>query len=239
MDNTLILITARSGSKGIPNKNIKLLGGLTLLEYKIKTALSLTEAQNIWLNTDSELYAEIGKRHKITIPFLRPKALADDSASSIDVILHTIKFFEEEKLNFKYICLFEPTSPFVYYNDVKMAYNYLLKTKEAKAIVATKIVRPNTMFVQDNAKFLKKVSLNIKKIQSLNRQNFKEQITPSGGFYISEINHFKKYKTFYTNKTLTYNLPSGCDLEIDEPIDFKLAEFYLENKLINISKIFK
>lgn len=239
MENVLFLITARSGSKGVPNKNILVLDKIPLLAYKIKTALSIADSSNVWLNTDSEEYAEIGNKYKATIPFLRPKNLARDGSSSIDVLLHTIDFLKKNNKDYKYICLLEPTSPFVYYNDIENAYQKLITSKEAKAIVATKEVRPNCMFIQNDAEYLKKLSSNLKKIFKLNRQSLKRQITPSGGFYITEIEYFIKHKTFYTNRTLSYNLPIGCDLEIDEPIDFKMAEFYLENNIIDIKKVFK
>jgi len=239
MENVLFLITARSGSKGLPNKNILNLNKLPLLAYKIKTALSIADCSNVWLNTDSERYAEIGNYYNATIPFLRPKNLARDGSSSIDVILHTIDFLKKNNKDYKYICLLEPTSPFVYYTDIENAFQKLISTKNAKAIVATKEVRTNSVFIQNEAEFLNKLASNIKKLLSLNRQSLQRQITPSGGFYITEIEYFIKHKTFYTNKTLSYNLPLGCDLEIDEPIDFKMAEFYLKNNIIDIKKVFK
>lgn len=83
--NILWIVAARSGSKGIPDKNIRELGGTPLLALRILTALPLG---TVLLSTDSETYAAIGTKFGAEVPFLRPIALASDSASSIDVVLH-------------------------------------------------------------------------------------------------------------------------------------------------------
>ncbi|MDA3026511.1 MAG: acylneuraminate cytidylyltransferase family protein [Actinomycetota bacterium] len=82
------LVTARSGSKGVPDKNIKHIGGHTLLEWSIKSSLRTQSVTQVYLSTDSEDYANIGKECGAIIPFLRPKELASDTANDLDVIKH-------------------------------------------------------------------------------------------------------------------------------------------------------
>ena len=235
----LWLITARSGSKGIPNKNIKELLDLPLLAYKIKTALSISQSDNVWISTDSIEYANIAKVFGAHVPFLRPNELASDNASSMDVVLHAMEFAENIGKQYDYIGLLEPTSPFVYFNDLENAVIKLDKHDYAQAIVAVKESRPNTFFIQEESEFLDVFSKRLEDSKSLGRQFFKKEITPSGGFYISKWDAFKENKSFYTDKTLAFLLPEESTLEIDEIIDFDWAEFLVKYNKVDLKKIFK
>lgn len=236
---TLWLIPARSGSKSIIHKNIKPLNGTPLIAYRIKSALTIAEKTEVWISTDSHEYAEIAKAHGATVPFIRPSYLASDSSSSMDVVLHAMSHAENKGLNFDYIGLLEPTSPFVYYNDILNALQILKEHKDAKAIVAVKEARPNTFFIQEETEFLDQISERIRLNTTIGRQHFGKQITPSGGFYIAKWEEFKLEKNFYTEKTLPFFLNDISSLEIDEPIDWDWANFILEKELINIKDIYK
>lgn len=235
----LWLIPARSGSKSIINKNIKPLNGIPLIAYRIKSALTISEKTEVWISTDSIEYAEIAIAQGATVPFIRPSYLASDSASSMDVVLHAMSHAENMGLNFEYIGLLEPTSPFVYYNDILNALQILKEHKDAKAIVAVKEARPNTFFIQEETEFLDQISNRIRLNTILARQHWGKQITPSGGFYIAKWEEFKREKNFYTEKTLPYLLNDISSLEIDEPIDWDWANFIIEKELINIKDIYK
>lgn len=237
MNDVLFLIAARSGSKGVPNKNIKKLGEKPLLAYRIQSALKLTEKKNIWLSTDSERYAQIGEQYGATIPFIRPEELAKDDASSIDVVLHAMQYAESKGHKYSKIALLEPTSPFVYSEYIKKAIEQLNKTSKANAIVATKKTEVNTFFIQENKEYLDVFSNKINNNNTLRRQDFKEEITPSGGFYIADWSSFKNNRNFYTKSTLSFVLPEICTLEIDYPIQFLWAEFLIEKKIVDLSKI--
>ena len=88
----LAIIPARKNSKGISLKNIQKLNGIPLLEYTIKAAKNSKKISRIILTTDSEEFADIGKKLKVEVPFIRPKKLATDNASSLDVVNHVLKF---------------------------------------------------------------------------------------------------------------------------------------------------
>lgn len=231
----LWLITARSGSKSLPNKNIRNLGEHPLLAYRIITTLESLYNEHIWLSTDSEEYALIAKKYGAKVPFIRPSHLASDEAQSVDVVLNAMNFAEENGMNFEFIGLLEPTSPFISADILNDALELLESNNEADAVVAVKEHRPNTIFVQDNDTYLDVLSENLKKISAIGRQNFKKQITPSGGFYISKWNSFKKNKSFYTRLTLPFLVDEINALEIDEPMDWQLAEFIIERGLFNFN----
>lgn len=238
LDDILWLVTARAGSKGIPNKNIKKLNGIPLMSYRIMTALSLSPRENVWVSTDSTEYSEIAKEWGAQVPFLRPIELSNDESSSVDVVLHAMNYAETIGRKFNYIGLLEPTSPFVYIEDILAAINQLKSKEEYKTIIAVKESRPNTMFIQYQAEYLDKISERICKIKNIGRKNFNIEITPSGGFYIAKWPDFLKTKNFYTPRSTSYLLPEESSLEIDELIDWLWAEFLLEKKIIDINKLF-
>jgi CMP-N,N'-diacetyllegionaminic acid synthase len=235
----LWLVTARSGSKSIPNKNIKLLGGHPLLSYRIKSALLTRFFNDVWVSTDSEIYAKISVEYGGIIPFLRPPILSNDDSSSIDVVLHAMNFASKNNFEYDYIGLLEPTSPFITCFQLEEALSILEANDTESAIVATRESRPNRIFIQKESKYLDEVSNNIKSITKLGRQEFKKEITPSGGFYISKWDEFLKNKSFYTEKTLSYLVDDISGLEIDNPIDWTFAEFIIEKQLFDKSKLFR
>ena len=87
----LWVITARSGSKSIPNKNIKILAGNPLIKYMIESALNTDISKDVWVSTDSKEYAKIALKLQAEVPFIRPSNLATDDASSFDVVLHAME----------------------------------------------------------------------------------------------------------------------------------------------------
>lgn len=225
--NILWLVTARSGSKSIPDKNIKILGNQPLISYRIQSALTTKIDGDVWVSTDSEKYAEIAKEYGAEIPFLRPDYLSTDDASSMDVVLHAMEYASSLGKKYDFIGLLEPTSPFIQGSDLDKAIELLNESENASAIVATKESRPNRIFIQEEDEYLSELADNLKLYKKLGRQSFGREITPSGGFYISKWDDFLKNKSFYTKQTLSYLVDDISGLEIDEPLDWQFAEFII------------
>ena len=102
------LVTARSGSKGVPDKNIKHIGGHSLLDWSIKSSLKTQSISQVYLSTDSEDYANIGKECGAIVPFLRPTELASDTANDLDVVRHFLMTIGEKPDALVHI---RPTTP--------------------------------------------------------------------------------------------------------------------------------
>ena len=221
----LWLIPARSGSKSVPHKNIRMLNGIPLLAYRVQSALKSDFPESVWISTDTNEYAQIAKEYGAQVPFLRPNHLAQDSSTSVEVVFHAMQFAEEHNFVFDYIGLLEPTSPFISAQQLNEAIRQLEETEEALSIVAVKESRPNTIFIQDEAPYLDILAGKLAQLNKMGRQEFKKQITPSGGFYIAKWDAFLCEKSFYTKRTLAFLVNDIAALEIDEPIDFLFAEF--------------
>ena len=109
----ICIITARSGSKGLKNKNIRILKGLPLLAHTIIAAKKSKILSRVILSTDSQLYANIGSKFGAEVPFLRPKKLATSTAHHPEVVNHALKFVEtKSQIKFDYVVMLQPTSPF-------------------------------------------------------------------------------------------------------------------------------
>jgi len=224
----LWLIAARSGSKSIPDKNIRELGGIPLLVYRIRLASRIASGENIWISTDSARYAAIAEKFGARAPFIRPPQLATDDAKSADVVLHTMEWARQNGFSFDGVGLLEPTSPFVRPDTLDDAVRELFSRDEADAVVAVRYVTPSTFYVQAESRYLSRVAENIARTGSIRRQEEPREITPSGGFYIARWDAFMKHRTFYTPKTLAHPVSPIEGLEIDEPLDWLWAEFLLE-----------
>jgi len=109
---TLVVIPARSGSKGLPDKNIKVLNGKPLIHYSIEVAQQIFDNEDICISTDSDKYIKIAEKTGLRIPFVRPETLSTDNATTQDVLLHCLDFYEQKGVFYDYILLLQPTSPF-------------------------------------------------------------------------------------------------------------------------------
>lgn len=226
----LWIIPARSGSKSIPDKNIKILGNYPLLVHRYLSVKDSVFTHDVWLSTDSELYAEIARKYFITVPFIRPENLSTDEASSNDVVLHAMHFASEKNLTFDFVGLLEPTSPFIDVHFIDKSVKLLKERTDANSLVAVRESRPASIFVQKENEYLTDFYKNIQKLEKLGRQFIEKEITPSGGLYLSKWDAFLENKSFYTEKTLAVEVDSISGLEIDEPIDWEFAEF-IQKKL--------
>ena len=94
---TVAFIFARGGSKGLPGKNIKPFGGKPLIAWSIEQALAVKRIERVIVSTDSEEIATVAQEYGAEVPFLRPKKLSTDKASSVDALIHATKFMEKKK----------------------------------------------------------------------------------------------------------------------------------------------
>lgn len=130
----LAIIPARSGSKGLPDKNIRLLAGKPLMAYSIEAAGDSGLFDQIYVSTDSEEYKKIGEDYGASVPFLRPESLATDTASSWDMVKQALSVFDEMGETYDEIALLQPTSPLRSPEDIRAAHA-LMEEKAAKAVI--------------------------------------------------------------------------------------------------------
>jgi len=231
-NNTLVIIPARGGSKGIIKKNIKPLAGKPLILYTIELARSLFSDEQICVSTDSAEIKQIAENSGLHVPFLRPAVLATDKASSRDVILHAIEYYKLQKnKNYKNILLLQPTSPFRKKKHIKEALS--LYSDQLDMVVSVQVTKSNpyyTLFELDNNGFLKssKVSTYTR------RQDCPVVYEITGSIYVINTNSIVSKPFSKFTKKIPYVMDEIYSIDIDTMLDWKVAEsIYSEIDLLS------
>lgn len=235
----LFLVIGRMGSKGVPGKNIREVGGLPLIAYKILSARKSTFCSRLIVSTENSEISEIARRYGAETPFVRPTELASDTASSMDVVEHAMGWVEENTSElYDALMLLEPSSPFATSMDYDNAINLMIK-KDASVVVGIKEAEVSSCFVGpvDPEGRITTIVDSIKKLDSHRRQDVEKEFTMNGAFYLARWEFLRKYRSFYFDRERTYGLPmdSFHSIEIDEVIDFRWAEFLVNKGYIDIS----
>lgn len=224
------IIPARGGSKGLPQKNIKEIGGKPLIAWTISKANKSQYLDDVVVSTDCSEISDVAVAANGNVPYLRPDHLASDTASSVDVVLHVLD--EQEKRFGKvydYIVLLEPTSPLREDDDIDNMIKKLIDSKEnndsicsigevgAHPVITKKIQGDNVVpyFSSDE-------------ISATRRQDLQRAFFPYGVAYMVSVEAFKREKTFYTSKNTYYEIKRYQCYEIDDIYDFIVTERIME-----------
>ncbi|EMN47070.1 cytidylyltransferase [Leptospira interrogans str. L1207] len=220
------LIPARGGSKGIPKKNIKLIAGKPLIVWTIEAALKSKHLTSIVVSTDDPEIAEIAEQSGASVPFLRPAELATDYSSGIDPVLHAL----DNLPGFDYVMLLQPTSPLRTSADIDDCIEFTMRKKTNSVVsVCEAQENPFWMFRLDDDSFNMTKLLNGEDVAR--RQDSPKVFTLNGSIYLSEVNYFREKKKFITDDTLAYLMSKENSIDIDDMIDWKLAEILLLDKV--------
>ncbi len=222
----ICIITARSGSKGLKNKNIRKLKGLPLLAHTIIAAKKSKIFSRIILSTDSEQYRKIGLKFGAEAPFLRPKKLSTSTAHHPDVVNHALKFIEKtNKIKFDYVVMLQPTSPFRNSKHIKEATNKFLKEKNQSLISLKRHDYPPWwLFSLEKNKIYQFLKFKNKNVFNLERQEFPKLYRPNGAFYISQRKVLLTGNLINPKSCGYYIMSEKDSIDIDNLIDLKVAE---------------
>lgn len=213
----LALITAREGSKGIPGKNIKPLGGLPLICWTINAAKESKYIDKLVLSSDGLEIIRIAHQYGCDAPFIRPKELAKDETSSMEVIEHALASLPEK---FDYLLLLQPTSPFRTPNDIDLFIESSISKRISVSVCKLK-KHPMYMYYIENEKlvpFFENGSL------QLRRQDMPPAYEHNGALYLAEIETLSREKSFNTPHTAPYITTGDINIDIDTPDDWNYAE---------------
>nr|WP_228003568.1 acylneuraminate cytidylyltransferase family protein [Leptospira borgpetersenii] len=219
------MIPARGGSKGIPRKNIKMMAGKPLIVWTIEAALQSKYLTSVVVSTDDLEIAEVAKQAGASVPFFRPSELATDYSSGIDPVLHALDNLPE----FDYVMLLQPTSPLRTSADIDDCIEFALK-KETNSVVSVCEAQENPFWMfrlDDSLKMIK--LLNVEDVKR--RQDSPKIFSVNGSIYLSEVNYFRERKKFITEDTLAYLMNKENSIDIDDMMDWKLAEILLLDKI--------
>jgi len=221
----LVVIPARSGSKGIKNKNIKDINGKPLIQYTIEPALKLLNnniVERVIVTTDSSKYKKIAEGLGAEVPFLRPKEISGDQTKSVSFVLHAIKFFEKKEIYFDVIIILQPTSPLRTYEDIKNAIEIFNKANKPKSLITCY----KGDYINDLVMYKKKnnhaIPLNLNHNKGIRRQEYEHYYVRSGAVYITSVKYLKKELKVISDNPLMYEIPKSRAFCIDTEEDLKI-----------------
>lgn len=220
----LAIIPARSGSKGLKDKNIKDLCGHPLMYYTIKAALDADCFTKIMVSTDSEHYAEVGRKCGAEVPFLRSDEMSGDKAGSWDVVREVLTRYKELGDEFDYVALLQPTSPLRTAEDIKGCIELIKRNKVNAAVTVTEVDHPIqwcfTMPENHSMQELADSPYNY-----MRRQELKVYYRENGAVFLVDAKKIMDFDyNFYIDGCFGYIMPRDRSVDIDTEIDFRIAE---------------
>lgn len=229
---TLGVITARGGSKGIPGKNIKLLNGKPLIAYAVEDALASRLLTRCIVSTDSQEIAGISKKYGADVPFLRPAELSQDRSTSMAVVQHALNWLKENQgEEYDYLMILQPTSPLRTAQDIDECIQKMIDT-DADSIMS--MVELENFALEKIKKIENDVLVpfddsNKEGKQSTPRQFLDKAYRRNGAIYLTKTDLIIQGDLF-GKISRPYVMSAEKSVDINEPSDLELAEFYL-NKL--------
>jgi N-acylneuraminate cytidylyltransferase len=229
----IAIIPARSGSKGVPGKNIKLLGGIPLFAFSIIAAKMMPSVSRVILSTDSEEYAQIAIEYGAEVPFLRPNEISGDKSTDFDLFLHALNWFKEnEKLIPEYILHLRPTTPLRNPQIMEEAVKLFFENKNLASSLRSGHSAPESpykWFLKDENNYFKGLrdDLTPEKV-NLPRQSFPSVYIPDGYIDILKSSVIFDSGTLHGDKMLVFESPF-C-VEVDTKDDFEYLEFQIEKE---------
>ncbi len=215
------LVTARSGSKGVPDKNIKNIGGHSLLDWSIKSSLKSQSISQVYLSTDSEKYANIGKECGALVPFLRPKEIASDTANDLDVIKHFLSIFDEKPDALVHI---RPTTPLRDPSILDKAIEmFFSKKDELTSLRSVHEMSESAYksFEVNNKGFLSTIgSIENGDKANLPRQAFPKTYAANGYVDILDPNYILRENKLHGDKILAFQTPVVTEVDSFEDLEY-------------------
>jgi CMP-N-acetylneuraminic acid synthetase len=225
----IVLICARGGSKGLPGKNTKPLNGVPLIGWSINIAKQINRASRIIVSTDSEEIAKVALEYGAEVPFMRPKELAQDSTPEWLVWRHAVDYIEKNKSeSVDAIVVLPVTAPLRSSEDINACVD-LFEGKKVDSVITVSEARRNPYFNMtvnnnDYASLVISPESNITR-----RQDAPEVFDMTTVAYVVSTNFVKNHNGIFEGKVKSVIIPRERAIDIDDLMDFKIAELMLKN----------
>ncbi len=231
MINILGVTLARGGSKKIKNKNIVSIKGKPLIFYTIKEAKKSKFISDYIVSTDSKIISKTCKKYGVEVPFLRPKKLSKDNSSSADALKHALKYMEKKnKKKYDYIVELMCTNPLKKVSDIDNILHKIINKKLNSVIAVNRLLDNHPRRIKKIIKN-KLYDFGEKEPNEIRRQDLRPKAyIRSGSIYAMSRKFLLKGLRYKSGSSVPYILDDKNVLNIDEPIDLKLAKILLNEK---------
>jgi len=241
MPSIVALIPARSGSKGVPHKNIKLLGGHPLIEWSIAACKAAASIDTVIVSTDSEEYAQLSRKMGAEVPFLRPAEIAGDRSTDYDFIKHALDWFSQNGSEPEYIVHVRPTTPFRDPALIEQAVSAFINHSQATALRSVHPMSESAYKTFEIAPGgqLKRVACESTELDVANnpRQQFPTTYIANGYVDVLATAFIRKTQLIHGDHVLPFITPVVA--EVDTKEDFFMLEMELQNHPEFHTRLFK
>lgn len=240
MDKIWAIIPARSGSKGLKNKNIIKINAKPLIYYTIRSALKTKKFEKVLFLTDSIKYAKIAKSYGAEIPFIRSKKNASSAATDNDLYINMLKIFKKKKIQTPdFFAHLSPTVPFRQNNVISKGLNFFFKNKKSKLQTMRSVSNYPSSAYKNVRIVNNKICSIIKKDFDVNKLNFPRQtyektFKPNGLIDIISKKNLELNGATHSNNTLAFVTNQVYTIDIDDKIQLTWAKFLIKKDLIKI-----
>lgn len=222
------IITARGGSKGVPKKNIRNLAGEPLIAYTIRAALNSRYLDYFLVSTDDAEIARISKKYKAPVPFIRPAELATDTAKSIPVVIHALDWLKaNQKIEFDYIMILQPDSPFRTSSDIDES---IKKAINNNADSVMSMMKLSDFSLPKLKKLEGDLIVDLIKLEggvSASKHELSEIYKRNCAIYLTKTTVIRKNDLF-GKKSLAYVMPAERSIDINTMYDFTMADLLMQ-----------
>lgn len=225
---SIAIIPARSGSKGIKDKNIIHVCGKPLIDYTIKAALESECFDTVMVSTDSKRYADISRACGAEVPFLRSEFTSGDTAGTWDAVREVLQNYKMLGQSFDYVAVLQPTSPLRSVEDIRGAYQMLLDDKVGNVVTVTETEHPIQWcfpLSEDNSFTDYSVSAYVQ----MRRQDIEKHYRENGAIYFVKADRIMESDyNLYQDNCYAYIMPRERSIDIDTEYDLKIAEYMIK-----------
>lgn len=224
----IITICARGGSQGVPGKNIRPLFGKPLIAWSIEQALACPNIDAVYVSTDCEAIAEVARQYGASVPFIRPAAMATNDAPKIPVIRHLAEWVHNNVGNVEMIVDLDPTSPLREVSDIIACMNMLNASTDVVITAYESDKNPYFNMVEvNNSGYVELVKPPTAEV--FGRQSAPKVYSMNGSVYVWHRTTIEK--GLWGGNAALHVMPRERSIDIDSPIDFKMVELLMREKI--------
>ncbi|MBF0371189.1 MAG: acylneuraminate cytidylyltransferase family protein [Magnetococcales bacterium] len=220
------VIPARGGSKGVPRKNIRDLGGKPLIAWTIEAAKACPHIDRLVLSSEDEEIMAVAREWGCEVPFPRPKELAGDNTLAIDVALHLLESLQER---YEFMVWLQPTSPLRSSEDITRCLELCLEEGVPGSITVCDAGKsPYWMYEVEASGNMTPILK--RDITGLQRQDLPQAYTLNGAVHVARVDYVLNKRKFPNGNSKAYIMPPNRSIDIDTELDFKIAALLKEEE---------
>jgi CMP-N,N'-diacetyllegionaminic acid synthase len=229
---TLAVIPARGGSKGVPRKNIRMVGGKPLIAYTIETALAAQDKlHRLIVSTDDQEIADIATKYGAEVPFLRPHDLGGDTVPMVPVLQHVVRTIEElDHIKLEWVLLLQPTCPFRAPDDILAALDLAAKGGCDSVISVVRVLAHHPILMKkiENNQLM---PFTIEEKEGTRRQDYDPPAyMRNGSIYLTNRDTLMEKNSIWGDLIRPYVMPEDRSVNVDSELDLKLVELIMQER---------